>query len=436
MPRRPITDETDTENELDQERGKSGDSDNVDTDAISTAFKGEELTGGRVKILRRGKNDLKHAHCGEMIPENFSIESVRQAFGGGDYIARGMRANGTQFKQVSFVIDHRIKGDLDNPPGNQSNNGSEVIALVEKLVAVGVIQKPGTQDRNPDSELLPLMMKQMQESNQNMIAMITQQSQQSMQMFMGMLTTLVPLLSGKAGDKSERKDDTGSLTALMMPVFTKMLERGTQPVPAISLKDQLDALLTLKELAESDEPHEKSGIEKLVALAGPVLMTLMGGGGMQGIPQPMPQIDTSAPPQPLPATQSGNPNPEPLQPVPGANGEVPIQVVHHPRSPGLDPAIEPINTDDMTLKIKMFLELLINAAANDADPVVYFELIQDQLTEKQYDDLVDSIRGDDWQIRLGLTDPRVEPLLPWFEKLRQGMLTDGESFPEPSEESE
>ena len=339
--------------------------DDTDVEAIQLLLRDQELDGGKVRIERKGPGDAKHLYCTSMAPADFDRDNVIKIYGGGSYKLRTFRANGQMYKQVTFEVDPRIKGNLGETTVMPSAPGTD--RTTEMLLKM--IDPAGKSGGQDTIEMMKLMMNQGQQAAMLQMQMMQQAHERSLQMMVGFMGALKPAQSGSAVDS-------------WMPLMLKMMESKGGGGPSQDIGSLVDTMLKLKGLTDGTqkESEEPDMMTKLMMGLAPVAMSLLGGRG--------------AVPQAAPAQPNGGP-------------ELPS-----PQS----------SQQDMI--INMFIGRLVSAARKGSDVEAYAILIVDTLSETQLDDLCSKLSQPDWFEQLFKGNPDMASLRPWFEKLKETLLTE------------
>jgi len=345
--------------------------DNVDLQKIRDILGNHDISGGKVRLERKGPTDQVYQYITSIPIEQFDIDHVKKTFGGGDYIARTFRANGQMFKPFNFSIDYRFKGALDEaaikemraaPAQDQSKiidaigrvageSGSSTMAMIK------VMEMAQKQQENSTALLMKLMM----DSQERQMAMMTQ-------------------MFAAAKPAPQQQIDFGTA---ITPILLEMIKnKSASPIgETINMMKQLRDFSTSEK--EPEPEKEEDMFEKLLKV---------GLSALPGIIQ--------------------------AQPGPITNGQRSV-------SPMPNQSLPPRELQMANMKVKLFTEQLIRAAQKDSDPLVYYELIRDMLNDEQVVMLKQTLTDDHWRVNLFGPDPRIDQCLGWFEELRQLVLNDG-----------
>ena len=71
------------------------------------------LEGGTANVFRVPPGQSEQQFVGEMSVDDFSIDRIARAYGGGKFTIKFKAASGRYIKQVRFAVDPRIEGEMD-----------------------------------------------------------------------------------------------------------------------------------------------------------------------------------------------------------------------------------------------------------------------------------------------------------------------------------
>jgi hypothetical protein len=161
--------------------------------------------------------------------------------------------------------------------------------------------------------------------------------------------------------------------------------------------ETLEMMKSIKEIFDDKpETEEKDDMwSKIGKIAGPVLAGVMNGGA------PKPAVTGAAP-----AAQIN----------PGAAQAVPKGLIYQ-----------------MPIQFQMMFRMGLAAARKNSDPVLYYDLLIDQMDEAGIKFLQETLTGDDWCAKLFGDETQVADIRPWLDELRQLIITHGTDpvTPEP-----
>lgn len=126
---------------------------------IVELLRSEQLTGGTVNLKRRTLTDTKMNYLTTMAADNFSQQVIAQMFGGGDYFAQFLKADGTFLTSLNFSIDHQIPAKFPGgagKPEEKTDRTPELVTAVTAAIRANAPPPPAP----PDNTLLLAMMKQ------------------------------------------------------------------------------------------------------------------------------------------------------------------------------------------------------------------------------------------------------------------------------------
>jgi len=380
------------------ESGDPGDAaeDDVDVNRIREVLGSHDVTGGILRLERKGPLDQTHQYVTKMPVEKFDIDYIKSYFGGGDYIAKTWKANGQIYKRFEFSIDHRIKGKLDEQDikelGSSKGDMAKTVELLTKLNTpqdnTGMFVKMMEMQSSKSDQMMALMMTMMTKSQETQSATMA-----AMFNAMAAMAKQQPMAQVATGSVSD------SFTTSFVPVLVKLIETSASPAKN-NLLETLEIVRALKEMnGDGGQAKEEDMFDKLLKVAGPVAGMLMNRGQQQmsvpvsslakpiegGLHQPPTSVNTGMP-------ING-------RPTGGAGVGVP-----------LDPVV------------KMFIERLFQAAVKKSDPGAYATLIIDTLPDDQLIGLVQILTQADWSVKLFGDEPRFAQNQIWFNDLRETIL--------------
>lgn len=346
-----------------------------DVRKIQEVLGSHDISGGKIRLERKGPTDQVFQYVSTFPTESFDIDHIKKTFGGGDYYARTFRANGQMYKPFNFSIDYRFKGALDEQAIRQ-------MAVEPKESQAKIVDAIS---RMNDGGLTPNVMLRMMETS-------AKQQENSMMMMVKMMTdsqerqmALIGQIFAAKAAPAPAPANTGFVEAIT-PILLEMIKSKSTSTP---LSDSITMLKELKEVMRDDrEESEETMLDKIMKIAGPLVPALIGSSGH----------------------------------TPG-NGRV-EKVISPPLPSDRQPAPEEAITRAKVI-VTMFTEQLLIAASKGSDPGIYYDLIVDALTEPQLLQLKQNLTGDDWCAKLFNDDTRVRSRISWFEELRQLILNDG-----------
>lgn len=352
--------------------------DTVDIDKIRSILSSHDISGGKIRLDRKGPFDTAYQYIASMPIEQFDIDHIKKTFGGGDYRAKTHKADGRMYKGFDFSIDYRFKGALDEQDIKGLARNPQVAQQVMVPDRTGDMIKIMELSSRQQENSMALIMKMMMDSQERQMAMMQQ-----------MFTNAKP----------QQTDFATSIT----PILVAMISKTT----ASPVSEAIAMMKELKTLSAGDDKQsdkeEPSFVEKLISAVGPLLI-----GAAQ---------------RPMPANGHN-----PVQQTPGGNtAQVGNQGYPRQTIPGPQMVDVPQQPPDMQqLQIGMFVQQLIRAAERGSDPALYYDLIADNLEDNQLAELREVLAGDDWHQKLFGGQLPVDQHKEWFEELRQLILS-----PEP-----
>jgi uncharacterized protein YoaH (UPF0181 family) len=354
-----------------------------DVSKIQSLMRELDMSGGVARIFRQRPGQAKHEYEGEIPADTFNLETIKRAYGGGDYQVRFAAKGGRYVRSIRFSIDPRHKGELDK---------------------VHETQTPVTQTNDNSQALLAFMMSQQQAQ--------AQQSQQSMTLMMTMMNesqkSMAAIIAAAIGGGRQAVPDTSNkFIEIMMPMLTESMK------PRGGMSELTENVKLVKELMSgAPEKEEKDDmLEKMMTIGAPLIGAFMSRGQPQQ-PQPQPvRVNPVQPTQSLPPTQE---------------------------------QLAQSKAQDLLGKLRFVTPVLVRAAKKSSYLDSYVDILNDSLDDEGHEMLVYMLQRDDWISTLFNDNPDVVANRQWFEQLREAILTPedestdptGEAAPEPAKESE
>jgi len=355
-----------------------------DVSKIQSLLKELDMSGGVARIFRQRPGQAKHEYEGEIPADTFTLETIKRAYGGGDYQVRFAAKGGRYVRSIRFSIDPRHKGELDKAHD---------------------IQTPVTQTNDNSQALLAFMMSQQQAQ--------AQQAQQSMTLMMTMMSesqkSMAAIIAAAIGGGGRQvvPDSSNKFIEIMMPMLTESMK------PRGGMSELTENVKLVKELMSgAPEKEEKDDmLEKMMTIGAPLLGAFMSR-GQQAPPQPQPvRVNPVQPTQSLPPTQE---------------------------------QLAQSKAQDLLGKLRFVTPVLVRAAKKGAFIDSYLDILNDSLDDEGHEMLVYMLQRDDWISTLFNGNPDVVANRVWFEQLREAILTPdedstdttGEATPEPVKEPE
>ena len=354
-----------------------------DVSKIQSLMRELDMSGGVARIFRQRPGQAKHEYEGEIPADTFNLETIKRAYGGGDYQVRFAAKGGRYVRSIRFSIDPRHKGELDK---------------------VHEIQTPVTQTNDNSQALLAFMMSQQQAQ--------AQQAQQSMTLMMTMMNesqkSMAAIIAAAiGGGRQVTPDSSNKFIEIMMPMLTESMK------PRGGMSELTENVKLVKELmGNAPEKEEKDDmLEKMMTIGAPLIGAFMSRGQPQQ-PQPQPvRVNPVQPVQTLPPTQE---------------------------------QLAQSKAQDLLGKLRFVTPILVRAARKGAFIDSYLDILNDSLDDEGHEMLVYMLQREDWISTLFNGNPDVVANRQWFEQLREAILTPedestdptGEAAPEPVKEPE
>jgi hypothetical protein len=344
--------------------------DNADRSTIDNIILSDDVgKGGKIRVERKGPLDSNYQWVHTMAAEDWAkagtdgmLEYFRNNFGGGDYRAMTHRANGKTYKQFTFSIDRRYKGALDE---------DQIRAMQDNKRGNTTVITPPAADSLKSSDMIKIM-EMASDKSDKMMALVMTMMAKSQETTATMMAAMITAMGNKQAQAPV-------VTPGLDPVIAELLK---QKVNASPMTEVLETMRALKELQEptSQETKEDTMFDKVMKAAGAFIPALSG--------MAQQAIAPAAPQQQLPQGQ------------PGVLGALPHE-------------------------LQLGINQLLRAARRGSDPVLYADLIIDQLTENpQHFQLLRAILTDPaWKAKLFGDEQKVADIAPWLEELRSLILT-------------
>jgi hypothetical protein len=342
-----------------------------DVSKIQSLLKELDMSGGVARIFRQRPGQAKHEYEGEIPADTFTLETIKRAYGGGDYQVRFAAKGGRYVRSIRFSIDPRHKGELDK---------------------VHDIQTPVTQTNDNSQALLAFMMQQQQAQ--------AQQAQQSMTLMMTMMSesqkSMAAIIAAAiGGGRQVTPDSSSKFIEVMMPMLTESMK------PRGGVAELTENVKLVKELMGSaPEKEEKDDmLEKMMTIGAPLLGAFMSRG--QQAPQPQPVRVNPAQPQALPTPEQ----------------------------------MAQAKAQDLLGKLRFVTPVLVRAAKKGSYLDSYVDILNDNLDDEGHEMLVFMLQRDDWISTLFNDNPDVVANRQWFENLREAILNPDEDSTDPAGET-
>lgn len=327
-------------------------------------------TEGKVQCVRTAPKD-EAGIAGTYSAQEFSVERLRDEWGGGTYMLYFRKPNGQlKTKRSVSIIAKKAPAPLDRT--------AELLAALQ-----------GKKGDDNTGLILQLMQSQQKATTDMIVAMIGAQGNNKAQ---GMgPTELVALLGAIQGLNKSGDKNSGS-----------------------SLDELLKVLKVAKELG-GNGGEDDGWLGKLATLAGPLLEKL--GDRSNETPAPLarrpipvsatviPDPTSGARPRPAPAAADSNVGAETAPPV----------------------ETETPEGNDMNLRLigwlRETLKVVLDKAEKNKDPVLYADYVLDNLPEGlSVDVILPALKAEDALDRLAFFDARVPRYRDWLEEFRDAMV--------------
>lgn len=337
-----------------------------DVSKIQALLKELDMSGGVARIFRQRPGQAKHEYEGEIPADTFTLETIKRAYGGGDYQVRFAAKGGRYVRSIRFSIDPRHKGELDK-----------------------LLEPPAPVSQNDNSQALLAFMMQQQQAQ-------AQQAQQSMTLMMTMMSesqkSMAAIIAAAigGGGRQVQSEPSSKFIEVMMPMLTESMK------PRGGMAELTENVKLVKELMGSaPEKEEKDDmLEKMLTIGAPLLGAFMSR-GQQPQPQPQPVRVNPVQPQALPTPEQ----------------------------------MAQAKAQDLLGKLRFVTPVLVRAAKKGSFIDSYVDILNDNLDDEGHEMLVFMLQRDDWISTLFNDNPDVVANRQWFENLREAILNPDEDAP-------
>jgi len=241
-------------------------------------------TGAKVMVSRKNRQTGRFGVLSTIPIDEYDEDQLQVEYGGGQYLSRVRLPNGRLGESWTWDVDSSVRPYTDGiqqPPSSAIDAIPRIIDAVRERAGGGESMRDvieSISDRN--AQTFQMMMKQMQDSNAQMLTLITTMN------------------------RHQPQQDT-TMSSMMNTMLTAIMTQKTQGV------DQLvDAFVKLKDLSGDGGGGGKNDVmDTIIGMMAPLAGQLMGKLAPQQLPAPAPV--------PLPETAQPNPNiPQPKSNVP------------------------------------------------------------------------------------------------------------------------
>lgn len=361
----PLTEPEDQEfaeapSALDRRQEKIDMEETADIAALIEARETLGNSGAWVEVKFRRDKDFAFKVVPIRIPvETFDHLAVMAKYGAGDYIFQFKTAEGKFHRKVemSSAAEPVLLGGLESKPNLDGKLLDEFVGMVK-----GRLDHTPAEDKS--TQVMAMMLSQMQSNQQAMLVAITE--------------------ALKAPKQTVNWAGIGALAGAIGPVFVELFKGRTG---SVSLKDQVETIKMLKEIAEPSDDKEDSFFGDVLKGFAPLMGAMLGGGQ---------QVRALPPPS--------APEGQPAAPAPQSNEN---------------------------MKVTQFMGMLVTAAAKDDDPGVWADMIERFIPPDHMEQLRLALVREDWVDILFGRDAQlvanIKQYPDWFEELRKSLLADADS---------
>lgn len=350
-----------------------------DEDAqLQELLKSETIGDGYIVLYRRKLTDTKHNYLDRIPTGNFNLETIKNVYGGGDYMGKIFRSDGQFFKNISFSIDASIPSTHPRAAAVAAGQGGDRAASnlsdeALRLLAASRGENAGQQQAQGRSDMAIFA------------SMITAMMKSQMDLMVAMLTS--------------QRDGGGANTEILKALIQS--HRGTSP------KELIESMAMLKDLQEGKPiaKDEEGGFGEVIADVGAALLKKFtapsAGADLRRRNPPAPQLSAPAPAPTLPAA----PNPE---------------------------TAPDMNLNPMKALIVRYRDSALAAARENKDPAAWVSSMLDLVPESYHEPIFNLANEEKWFTLLFGDLPQAIPFKPWLEKMREAIL---DEFSGPTEGS-
>lgn len=251
---------------------------------VQNILSANKNTGAKVILSRKNRQTGRYATLSSIPVDEYDEDQLQIEYGGGQYLSRVRLPNGKLGDSWTWDVDPSVRPYTDEVSKGSSNSIDaipRIIDAVRERTNGGESMREVIEtisDRN--AQTFQMMMKQMQDSNAQMLTLITTMNRQ------------------------QPVQDT-MMSSMMNTMLSAIMTQKTQSV------DQLvDAFVKLKDLSGEGGGGGKNDVmDTIIGMMAPLAGQLMGKLAPQQLPAPAPA--------PLPETAQQNPNiPQPKSNVP------------------------------------------------------------------------------------------------------------------------
>ncbi len=361
---------------------------------IFSAFR-RVLGGGGMVSLRRShprKGQFKPAYIATIPLDQFSLENVKQIYGGGDFEATGKNAMGQNVTEASgkFSIDHSI--DPKNPDETKEKPAPAAPPL-DLAAIIRETRESASKETSGMMELAKVILTRPAQAPDNTILLQVIQMQKESE------ARLLQVMQ-----ESEKRTQS---------ILKEIAASRTDAEPPKSLREQLEDAKELMELIGGDRREkEESTFEKLLRGLAPLGERIAAHYLAGGAPTP-PIVPV------LPA-------PNGVVTAPPASGFAPnpAQAATAAEAPAAEGGAGNISPEQMSMLLNLIRSAALEAASKRQDA---FEFVASQMpiVEKfgYHGALYELLRGEDWFARVFAADAKAAQFVGYLGEIREAILT-------------
>jgi len=350
---------------------------------IENVIASNAMTSGWCELQRKGPSESDFAHCAKIPVSQFSIDRIREDYGGGEYAVRFRTSTGQFVKRCTFRIDARAVGRLDRRSQGLPPESADNSALQTAINALTNNKPPGGNG-----------------SLETVVAVMKDSADKQASMMSSMMTAQAAMIKAVFESAGNKKDDS------LLPLVIELIRERGKGDNMNSLAEVVDTFAKLKDLAagrsiaSAPPKDEPTMLERVAAVAGPIIAPALA--ALIARQNPLPPAPGAHPHQPPPAAE----------PAALANVQDAPAVPADPL-----PAIAP------------YRGMILNAAEGNKSVEIWADMISDNLNDIQLAQLTEVLNRPDWLQVVFAGDSRAVLCQGWLNQLRDALLNPPQAEP-------
>lgn len=362
--------------------------------AILNTMRNEGGQGAYIRLLVKRRLEPKYSYLTKLPLDAFEEETIKQNYGGGDYIAEGRKAGGAIVKTYRFSISHDIPAK--NPDAAKPEAPKTDVAEIVKMVA---------------TQIIPLIKPAAAPDNTAMIlAMLNSQTQMAIEQSKSQAQMMATMFGAMNKPAPTTDPAIVQLMNKMERAIEKLSDAQHSPKEKSGAAELLELLEVIDRVKDSSAPSEDKGgmFAKLGEVLGPIVKATLAGGAQFPANAVLldPASPTSAPPAPI------------SQPAPAMRAE-------NGTATG---APQPDQTQSMNFAfnqaMRTFAARAIQAAQMKMTPEDFADAAEAQVPPA-YDERIFALVTDEkWFEKIFGAQARAEEFRPWLTKVRDIFVED------------